>query len=365
MSSKQNDHTAINLENYESYFMLYVDQELSKEEMEMVDAFLIIHPNLQQDFDLLMSTKLPVESFSFNKEELMAEHMQINAVEEDLLLYIDNELGADRKKIIELELASNKDYWMQYQLLAKAKLDATETIVYPNKEELYHRKGRVIAIQVWMRVAVAIVVIAFLGILYFTRTKDVKPGESIANIQLKENHGKNLKTADPVQHVQQENQNVETVNDHLAASSQTNQIAKQDPVNRLNKRIQKNNTDAVNQQPKINNEPSVVNPNDDVMAYDDRPANRTTTTATIDVNLIDAQTASINGDRHSEGLNNSPVTSFLTNRNTIIDPEPDNHKGSFKGFLRKASRMIEKRTGFDPVNDNGELLIGVVAVKLK
>jgi hypothetical protein len=104
------------------------------------------------------------------------------------------------------------------------------------------------------------------------------------------------------------------------------------------------------------------------MAFENRPANRATTTATIDVNLIDAQTASINGDRHSEGLNNSPVTSLLANRNTdvaITDSEKDNHKGSFKGFLRKASRMIEKRTGFDPVNDNGELLIGVVAVKLK
>jgi hypothetical protein len=40
-------------------------------------------------------------------------------------------------------------------------------------------------------------------------------------------------------------------------------------------------------------------------------------------------------------------------------------KGSVKGFLRKATRLIEKRTGFDPTNENGELLLGVVAVKLK
>ena len=38
--------------------------------------------------------------------------------------------------------------------------------------------------------------------------------------------------------------------------------------------------------------------------------------------------------------------------------------GSVKGFLRKATRIIERHTGIKTVNDNDELLIGAVALKL-
>jgi hypothetical protein len=38
--------------------------------------------------------------------------------------------------------------------------------------------------------------------------------------------------------------------------------------------------------------------------------------------------------------------------------------GSVKGFLRKATRFIERRTGIKTVNDDNELLVGAVALKL-
>ena len=47
-------------ENYEEYLLLYVDNELTAAEKEMVDAFLIVHPELQIELDMLMSTRLPV-----------------------------------------------------------------------------------------------------------------------------------------------------------------------------------------------------------------------------------------------------------------------------------------------------------------
>jgi hypothetical protein len=40
-------------------------------------------------------------------------------------------------------------------------------------------------------------------------------------------------------------------------------------------------------------------------------------------------------------------------------------RGSVKGFLRKATRLIERRTGINPTNDDEELLIGAMAIKLK
>ena len=54
--------------------------------------------------------------------------------------------------------------------------------------------------------------------------------------------------------------------------------------------------------------------------------------------------------------------------NEIIDAvtTAENKKGrAIRGFLRKATRFIERTTNIDPVNEDDKLLIGAVALKLK
>src|SRR5689334_9412996 len=135
MSSKNND--TIHLGNYEEFFILYMDHELSEEQQQMVEDFLSSHPDLRGELELLMSTRLPAETLHINKEELMSSHMKLSSVDEDLLLFIDNELPGEQKKIVEFELASNADYKEQFNILLKTKLDSGDIIPYPNKAELY------------------------------------------------------------------------------------------------------------------------------------------------------------------------------------------------------------------------------------
>jgi hypothetical protein len=47
----------------------------------------------------------------------------------------------------------------------------------------------------------------------------------------------------------------------------------------------------------------------------------------------------------------------------VIDGE-ENKKTPAKGFLRKVSRFIERRTGIGTVNADNEILVGAVALKL-
>jgi hypothetical protein len=89
------------------------------------------------------------------------------------------------------------------------------------------------------------------------------------------------------------------------------------------------------------------------------------------VSSVQVQDNENNGLKSSKDiLNTGPVTSLDLERKTIKETpeelgETANRKGSFKGFLRKATRVIEKRTGIDPTNGDGDLLIGVVAINLK
>lgn len=350
-----NINNTINLGNYEEYFVLYMDNELSDDQRKMVDAFLLANPDLQAELEILMSTKLPAEAFCFDKETLLSGSMRADVVDEDLLLYIDNELPSEKKKIVELELTNNEIYQLQYQQIFQTKLDASELVAYPNKEELYHRTKRVIAFKPWMRVAAAIIVIAATGILYFTNSGSTP----VAPASIAATEPRVQPAANPIQQntavVKQPSQQIAVANATPVTKQADETITNMQEQNRnVNQAVpQTNDMARIDEANKIEQEHNLVD-----------------ATNAIAMNAtMDATTASF--DPSERIINKSRVTSALDQRNTINEPTPisvaDNseNKGSFKSFLRKATRMIERKTGIDATDGDDELLIGAVAVKLK
>lgn len=61
----------INLGNYQEYFLLYIDEELSAAEKEFVETFVLKNPALQNEFTLLKQTVLPKEWVVFTNKELL------------------------------------------------------------------------------------------------------------------------------------------------------------------------------------------------------------------------------------------------------------------------------------------------------
>lgn len=65
------EDSEIGIDNYEEYFLLYTDDELSEDEKESTERFVLQHPKLQAEFTLLQQTKLPIEKIEFaGKEKL-------------------------------------------------------------------------------------------------------------------------------------------------------------------------------------------------------------------------------------------------------------------------------------------------------
>jgi hypothetical protein len=62
----------INLKNYEEWFLLYADNELSTSEKESVMAFIDLHPDLRQEMDLLLTLKcIPDHRINFREKEML------------------------------------------------------------------------------------------------------------------------------------------------------------------------------------------------------------------------------------------------------------------------------------------------------
>ena len=61
----------INETNYEEYFLLYIDNELSSSKRQEVETYILQHPRLQDEFTLLKQAVLQTEIVTYpNKEEL-------------------------------------------------------------------------------------------------------------------------------------------------------------------------------------------------------------------------------------------------------------------------------------------------------
>ncbi|HLG40101.1 MAG TPA: hypothetical protein VI461_10545, partial [Chitinophagaceae bacterium] len=159
----------LNRYNYEEYFILYMDNELSSDDRREVEIFLQENPDLKAEMDMLLQSKLaPDTDINFNnKGSLMqfgSNSISMTNYEEWLLSYIDDELDNDERNEVEKFLAANPGVQKELSLLQRAKLQP-EAIVFPNKELLYRReeKVRVIAIKWWRIAAAAVVLIGILA----------------------------------------------------------------------------------------------------------------------------------------------------------------------------------------------------------
>lgn len=164
-----NQKMEINRHNYETYFLLWVDGELSVQEEEMVERFITEHPDLAEELAALQETKLPLdESIVFsNKESLLkVEHpaLSMSSHETYFLLYIDDELSAKDKTDVELFVLQHPELQDEFMLLKQIKL-TPEAIVFANKELLYQKdeEEKPVIYMQWRRIAVAV---ALIGLVF-------------------------------------------------------------------------------------------------------------------------------------------------------------------------------------------------------
>jgi hypothetical protein len=159
----------INRHNYETYFLLWIDGELSDAEMEMVERFVNEHPDLAEELAALQETKLPLDdSIVFlDKESLLKVEqpaLSMSSYETYFLLYVDNELTAKEKEEVELFVLQHPQLQAEFMLLKQTKLEP-ETIVFANKELLYRKeeKEKPVIYMQWKRIAIAA---ALIGLIF-------------------------------------------------------------------------------------------------------------------------------------------------------------------------------------------------------
>lgn len=358
MSFNPNDNKSsiISRNNYEEYFLLYADNELTPAERIQVEQFLLAHPDLQQELDLFLCTKLPPEEVSLeNKDSLLSDSMKLNAIDEDLLLYVDDELNEAGKKRVEEKLKTDKAYQLQYNDLLLTKPGSGDVITYPYKKELYRYEEKTRFSVYWIRIAAAVIILLGMGIFFFTGQQ--KPAPPVAEVSKKTEQVKKPTQVEPAKtDVAIETKETKPERPTVIKTGETADVP--NVVHHVKKKSREKETRQRIIAPPAVNEPEIVKSNEE---KDTEPKNMVANKREVLPKQIINEPAvtppSVASFNHQTTL---PVTA--EQRDVV---KTDNEKKStLKGFLRKATRFIERRTNISTTNENDELLIGAVALKL-
>ena len=88
----------INTANYEEYFLLYIDNELSTEQKTAVENFIEANPNYQKEFELLKQAVLSPENIEFEDKVLL---YRLEEMEASLTTTFKQSLYRNEGKVIE------------------------------------------------------------------------------------------------------------------------------------------------------------------------------------------------------------------------------------------------------------------------
>ena len=368
----------INRNNYEEYFILYMDNELNSEERHQVEAFIELHPDLKEELELLMQYKLtPDPDIVFTgKEELMKQgnNCLINFTNYDewFTLYTDNELTVKEKKTVEQFILENPALKKELVLTQKAKLQPEE-IIFENKESLYRKEEKVKLIPLhWWRVAAAVILLLGIGFaIYSVINKKPTSGkdEGLAKTQEQPNNTKKrvvlTKEKDtPVSNplAIDGNKNETGASTEKIVNKSSNDLAnkknslddkKQNAVlpvrNEETPLIVDNNMPGSNNLPQPLNNPNVKN---DALAVNDIKKENVNTSPALNQYVTN----------NSASPSNFKQATF---KDVSVFDQDDNKNNKIRGFFRKLTRTLEKRTNIDATDDDDKLLVAGLAIKLK
>jgi hypothetical protein len=370
----------IDRHNYEEFFILYMDNELSAEESRLVEQFAEENADLKEELDLLMQSRmLPDEEIVFADRDSLLKTgglstININNYEEWLLSYTDNELTTQQKNEVEKFIANHSSLQNELTLLMRTRLEP-ETLVFPDKHLLYRKeeKVRIVAIN-WKRyAAAAALLLAVSTTAFFALRNNKNNNDGVAKLtpiknipaatdsnEIKQLPAEN--DAPVIADVNNDRKDAPVKRDAVANKEQKETPRKKTSPEVLPSPIKQNIEIAQvkpmqkpsNNLPEPKNNPYIKENKelDNVIAMAD-PSTKPSLTNTQQKSTIGTVTSEAD-------------PAFIQARNTdesVAVTQPGS-KNKLRGFFRKLTRTFEKTTNIKATDDEDRLLVGGLAIRL-
>jgi len=149
-------------DNYEFFFLDFLDGNLEEQDMDQFLDFLEQNPGLKDELQSLQQIRLADEPIAFaGKERLYKMQAEETAARENnLVAYLEGDLDEAGRKTFETYLATQPELLKEYRLFAKTRLIPDGGIQYPDKRKLYRKPASVIVMS-WVARAAAVIVLVW------------------------------------------------------------------------------------------------------------------------------------------------------------------------------------------------------------
>ncbi len=283
--------------------------------------------------------------------------------EEYFILYGDDELTNTEKDSVEQFVYKNPQHQVDFELFQQARISADNAVVFPDKQLLYRsEKDEKVVVLRWWKIAVAAAVIFLVGTaaLYFAgfigQNKNIIPEIATKNPK-KASTNQNTESVLPENTVIPKNSTEEVAQspkETISPSQQINpvQVKRQNAVDPKENKVYQTPYQAPVQQLIADNQkniqnksnpenPSSVKPPEAAVAKIEKPANDKTETVLVDRAELDKAFAKL--EENDPRDNQAEFTS--NNRIEVLNTSVTN-KGKMRGFFRKVGRVVDKATSF-------------------
>jgi hypothetical protein len=155
----------INRNNYESYFIDYLEGNLDEKIMDDFLEFLQQNPDLKEELLLAEPVSLPAESISFKKKKTLYKQTLDSEKEFNsfAVAYLENDLSSEEVAEFESYISVHPEKKKDLELFAKTKLTPDLAVVFNKKKKLYKKSsGRTVLL--W---SVRIAAVLILGVAFF------------------------------------------------------------------------------------------------------------------------------------------------------------------------------------------------------
>jgi len=152
----------ITRDNYESFFIDYIEGNLHESMIDQFLDFLNQNPDLKEELHLFEEVNLPEEHVVFQEKKQLHKCAadETQSLENTTIAYLEGDLDVNEIKVFEAYLAGHAELKKEYDLFAKTRMRPDSEIKYPGKRKLYRKSGATIVIS-WVARAAAVIVLVW------------------------------------------------------------------------------------------------------------------------------------------------------------------------------------------------------------
>ncbi len=367
----------INRINYEEYFLLYVDNELSASERKSVEEFVKLHPDLEEELTMLQQSQLkPDHTLVLEDKSVLFKSESNNLInlqnyESFFLLYVDNELNVEVRRAVEDFVTANPQLHEEFELLLRTRVSPDVDVVYPDRQLLYREvaTGKAVSFKMWRTVAVAAMLLLVAGIFWLNSnnsdnsntTGPVAKRNQPAKVNKEINEGTKEQTPATPQEVVKEKSDPNLVD----AGTKT----QEENIRTSTQKVQQKKVDKIIED--NDQQPLIANNNLHTPLRDpDEHITAATSISKVDIDVATIGSASVSNNTlivdqaFAEPKADNGIQLTTIEDGGISDEQPAQSKSKLRGLFRQVSRVVEKTTHV-PAAENKKLRIGNIQIALK